>query len=350
MKKTILTISTFLLASLPVFTFAASNQDQFVPLVGIPFADTAQITSLGQYANSIYKVAIIVAALLAVLKIIIAGVQYTLSDIVTDKTKARNSIRGAILGLLIVIGAALILQTINPSITNLNALNLQGLQIDLQSQQENTNQSNRDQTCQNVGGNTMADCSVISCQTFDTMSSSQYIGWLGTLLGIIVSPVDYTINRTSCGTRCLFLGGEVTNELSSFSTASGECIYPNNLDQARENLRNASASSTVTTVQNNGGSVEFSMTDFDTSAFQSAQIQHPELRGKTPVGMVNIQTIKNGQYVTDSNGHPISNLDVVGTQVLRQNCTTAGGTTMVAFHPPQYDGVNNEGMLYFCVR
>jgi hypothetical protein len=59
---------------------------------------------------------------MAVVKIIFAGVKYMLSDLVTSKEAAKKDIRGALIGLLIVLGAVLILNTINPQLKGLTAL------------------------------------------------------------------------------------------------------------------------------------------------------------------------------------------------------------------------------------
>ncbi len=68
-----------------------------------------------------------IAALLAVVKIIIAGAKYMLSDIVTTKGEAKKDIRGALLGLLLIIGAVIILNTINPALTD-GGLNIKKLE------------------------------------------------------------------------------------------------------------------------------------------------------------------------------------------------------------------------------
>jgi len=96
--------------------------EEFIPLVGIPFIDTATNPSLPGYVNALYKAAISIAAFMAVVKIIFAGVKYMLSDVVTSKEDAKKDIRGALIGLLIVIGAVLILNTINPQLKGLKAL------------------------------------------------------------------------------------------------------------------------------------------------------------------------------------------------------------------------------------
>lgn len=114
---------------------AVALAQDFVPLVGIPFVDTSKDLTLGDYVNGLYLAAISIAAFLAVVKIIFAGVQYMLSEVVTDKAQAKKSIYGAIIGLLIVLGAFLILNTINPNLTNLT--NLDG--PTLQTEGGNTN-------------------------------------------------------------------------------------------------------------------------------------------------------------------------------------------------------------------
>ena len=104
---------------------------KFTPLVGIPFIDTAPSDmKLADYVNALYLASISIAAFMAVVKIIFAGVKYMLSDVVTTKEDAKKDIRGALIGLLIVVGAVLILNTINPKLTGLGALDdIQGVHI-----------------------------------------------------------------------------------------------------------------------------------------------------------------------------------------------------------------------------
>lgn len=118
-----------LLILFPLVSLAADTPVDFVPLVGIPFVDTTTNITLSQYANALYIAAISLGAVLAVLKIILAGVKYMLTDVITDKSQAKKDIWGALLGLIIMIGAVLILNTVNPEITSLKALQLDGLTI-----------------------------------------------------------------------------------------------------------------------------------------------------------------------------------------------------------------------------
>ncbi|HMO77611.1 MAG TPA: pilin [Candidatus Paceibacterota bacterium] len=90
----------------------------FVPLVGIPGVEDD--SDLGTYINALYILSISLAALLAVIKIIVAGVKWMMTDIVTGKEEAKKDIQGALTGLLIVISAVVILTLINPNLTNIN--------------------------------------------------------------------------------------------------------------------------------------------------------------------------------------------------------------------------------------
>ncbi len=113
MKFSILLSSLLLL---PVFVMAGGDTG-FVPLVGIP---GIQGGDFNQYVNALYGLAISIAALIAVVKIVLAGAKYMMDDIVTHKSEAKEDIKNALIGLLIIIGAWIILNTINSNLTNLS--------------------------------------------------------------------------------------------------------------------------------------------------------------------------------------------------------------------------------------
>ncbi len=96
--------------------------DTYIPLVkGLP--TVTESSDLNQYINAIYILSISVAALLAVIKIIFAGAKYMLTDITPTKGEAKKDIWGALIGLLIVLSAVLILNTINDKLTNFDIFN-----------------------------------------------------------------------------------------------------------------------------------------------------------------------------------------------------------------------------------
>jgi hypothetical protein len=113
MKSSLIII--FLL--LPFITLAGGGTG-FTPLIGIPgIQETGDINS---YVNALYGLAISIAALIAVVKIVIAGAKYMMDDIVTRKSEAKEDIKNSLIGLLIIIGAWIILATVNSDLTNLS--------------------------------------------------------------------------------------------------------------------------------------------------------------------------------------------------------------------------------------
>jgi Type IV secretion system pilin len=111
----------FFVAFVCVFLPATTHAGDFVNLVGVPgLSGNPTGGGLNDYINALYRLSISIAALLAVIKIVIAGAKYMLSDIVTHKEDAKKDIQGALIGLLIVIGAIIILNTVNSDLTNLD--------------------------------------------------------------------------------------------------------------------------------------------------------------------------------------------------------------------------------------
>lgn len=110
MKIFILTFLIVITLSIGTVSFAAEAH-VYTPLVHLPRVN-GNLTTEG-YVNALYFLSITAAALLAIVKIIFGGVQYMLTDVVTSKGEALKNIKGALLGLLIVLSAVLILDTIN---------------------------------------------------------------------------------------------------------------------------------------------------------------------------------------------------------------------------------------------
>lgn len=116
MKCSLLAILSLLV--LPTVALAGGSQG-FVPLVGIPGLDSANTPTFDDYIDALYALAISVAALIAVIQIVIGGAQYMMDDLITSKSAAKERIKNALIGLLIIIAAALILTTINSDLTRL---------------------------------------------------------------------------------------------------------------------------------------------------------------------------------------------------------------------------------------
>jgi hypothetical protein len=114
MKFSFYSLLAFVLLT-PAFVFAQTGK-VYSPLVNIPSQGNSQMT-FEAYINFLYGMSISIAALLAVVKIVIAGAKYMLSDVISNKSEAISDIQGAILGLLLIISAVVILELINPNLT-----------------------------------------------------------------------------------------------------------------------------------------------------------------------------------------------------------------------------------------
>lgn len=75
---------------------------------------------LGEYINSMFGVALGILMVLAVIMIIIAGVQYMTVESFYGKGDAKKKITSALMGLILALGIFLILNTINPRLLEVN--------------------------------------------------------------------------------------------------------------------------------------------------------------------------------------------------------------------------------------
>ena len=111
-------IALALVTSAPVLMFA--QEPGVKTFQSIPGLENVGNLTTQQYIDALYVIAITAASILAVFKLIWAGVQYMLSEVVTSKQKAKQDIQGALLGLLLILGAVTLLNTINPNLTNID--------------------------------------------------------------------------------------------------------------------------------------------------------------------------------------------------------------------------------------
>jgi len=110
-----------LLCDVPLLYAQGNAVQVYKPIVEIPRLDP-NTQSAEEYVRALFYLSISLAAILAFVKILFGGVKWMLSDVVTDKQSAKKDIWGAILGLLIVLAAVLVLDTINPNLTQFNIL------------------------------------------------------------------------------------------------------------------------------------------------------------------------------------------------------------------------------------
>jgi len=134
---------------IPTALFAQDNN-----LVNLPIGDTDDFNT---YINALYLMFISIAALIAVIKIIIAGVKYMFSDIVTQKSEAKRDIQGALLGLLVVLAAVVVLTIINPDLTTFDP-QIEGIP----GQQQVTGQQSQPSDIERCASD--GNCSVKACK------------------------------------------------------------------------------------------------------------------------------------------------------------------------------------------
>lgn len=98
----------------------------------VPLAQTPGSSKLGQlyanqgdlsgFVNGLFKFALAIGAIVAVLRIAYAGYLYMGTDMWSTKSEARKILGDVTLGLLLLLAIYLILYQINPDILSLNAL------------------------------------------------------------------------------------------------------------------------------------------------------------------------------------------------------------------------------------
>ena len=99
----------------------------FVPLAQKDYGESGKLSELFKtdqnlvtYLNTLFKLAITVGAILAVLRLLYAGYMYMASDVWTSKETAKGIFRDVFLGPFLLLSIYIILAQINPNLLNLN--------------------------------------------------------------------------------------------------------------------------------------------------------------------------------------------------------------------------------------
>lgn len=119
--KFIYKISVFTMASFLFIGANIANAEEYKLLQGLPGINPSTAPgAFTDYLQSAFNLGISIAVALAVVMIVWGGAQYLSTDAIFGKELGREKINKALLGLLLALGAVLILKTINPDILNLN--------------------------------------------------------------------------------------------------------------------------------------------------------------------------------------------------------------------------------------
>ena len=99
---------------------ASTKKITYSPLEPLPGLENVQDLNFAQFLGTIFKLLITAGALLAVGTLVYAGISYILSEAFETKGEAKKRMQAAIFGLIILLGAWLMLYTVNPTLLNFN--------------------------------------------------------------------------------------------------------------------------------------------------------------------------------------------------------------------------------------
>lgn len=127
LRSLLLFLGALGLLSLPTLVFA---DEVFVPLTSIPGIDavTSNADSLSAFLNTVYRLCVGAAAVIAVIQITRAGVLYMVQDSYHSKVDAKHLIRSSIFGLVLVLAPTIVFSIIDPRILDLK-LDASGLRL-----------------------------------------------------------------------------------------------------------------------------------------------------------------------------------------------------------------------------
>ncbi len=97
--------------------------------------------ALGKYLNAMIKLFIGVCAVLAVIMIVLGGIEYMTSELPGNKESGKKKITQAIFGLLLALGAWVILNTINPNLLNTKLESLGTVTVEVALDEANLEQT-----------------------------------------------------------------------------------------------------------------------------------------------------------------------------------------------------------------
>lgn len=110
-----------------------TNENDVYTLLAPIGGFTEAPNNIGEYFNKIFLIVIGLCGLLAVIMIVIGGIQYMGDESIFGKTEAKSRIKMAILGLIIALGAYALLNTINPDLLGGGGVNIKQVTAEIDS-------------------------------------------------------------------------------------------------------------------------------------------------------------------------------------------------------------------------
>lgn len=84
---------------------------------------------IGGYLNVMIRIFIGICAVLAVIMIVVGGIEYMTSELISNKENGKHRITGAIFGLVLALGAWTLLNTINPDLLKTDLTSLKNVEV-----------------------------------------------------------------------------------------------------------------------------------------------------------------------------------------------------------------------------
>lgn len=116
MKKLFYLFSTLLAATFCITTTAVAATKDYLLVKDLPLISDPAYAGLGGYLKAIFQLGIGIAVTLAIVMLVVNGIQYMFSDIPGIKVAAKNNLGSIIFGLILAFSSWLILYTINPNL------------------------------------------------------------------------------------------------------------------------------------------------------------------------------------------------------------------------------------------
>lgn len=138
--RRILICVVMLLIALPSIAIAA---EPIEPLIFLPqvIGDASSPTSVEGLLQGLFQLSISIGAILAVIMIAVGGIEYMGSDAISSKQAGRERMFNAVLGLVLILGTYVILNTINPNLLSFAIFSAPGNRVETLPNQAVTNPS-----------------------------------------------------------------------------------------------------------------------------------------------------------------------------------------------------------------
>lgn len=319
----------------PLFAFA----EGYILLSGIEgLSAESAAGGFKPYLSNIYKMAIVAAAMVAVIKLILAGAKYVLSGIVTDKEDAKKDIRAALIGLLIILAAVTLLTTINPQFTDLPALENAPTYEAAPTLEPSLNPNSVEYWCREYGEN---NCGVMSCDFIENGSSL-------TLWNAFIYLID-TGDRVTCSIVCpTIFSGHVVE--TSYVSNTGKCVYPKDWETYIEKATEEETETLDVYDITKGTGVEFASVPFASRTVIDDRREETELAGLENSDFVGYLTAnwysEEGQAMLAEYGNDRNlALEAYEYEVLREACKASNRSNRLIDIPR-----HNSEVSYYCVK